>query len=369
MAPPHTAIRTGVQARETTETTGTGTLTLAGAVSGFQTLLAATAASAVVRYNVRLRNGTEWEWGVGTLNAGGTTLARTTVLRSSNANAAVNFSGGTKDVWIGIGPDAQCHVSASAPAVTDDNDTQQGFLPGSLWLNTTTDVLYVLVDDTNGAAIWVPLNKHAGNNAACSELTIASGAVTLTDTIHRIDTESNAASDELDTLTLSTARDGSVIFLKAENTARTVWLTNAGNVVTPNAKRIELSTKQYAQLVYNSTDSKWIVVGWPQGTQGFFSNTDGATVTFDIAKSRKHTVTMGGNRTLAVTNDWDGAVFMIETESDGTGRTPTFFSGITWASGSAPTPTAAANKSDLFIFTRRSSGVYLGAVLAQNYTN
>jgi hypothetical protein len=139
--------------------------------------------------------------------------------------------------------------------------------------------------------------------------------------------------------------------------------------VTPNAKRIELSTKQYAQLVYNSTDSKWIVVGWPQGTQGFFSNTDGATVTFDIAKSRKHTVTMGGNRTLAVTNDWDGAVFMIETESDGTGRTPTVFSGITWASGSAPTPTAAANKSDLFIFTRRSSGVYLGAVLAQNYTN
>lgn len=369
MAPPHTAIRTGAQARETTETTGTGTFTLAGAVSGFQTLLAATAASAVVKYYARLRNGTEWEWGVGTLNAGGTTLARTTVLRSSNSGSAVNFSGGTKDIWIGPGPDQMCHVSASSPAVTDDNDGANGtFLPGSFWFNTTTDVLYFLADDSNGAAIWVPINKHAGNNAACSEKTIASGAITITDAIHRVDTESDAATDDLDTITLSTAADGSVVHLKAENSARRVIVTNAGNIVTPNARYLELSTKQYLRLVYNATDSKWIAAGG-QGYQGFFVNTDGATVTFDIAKSRKHMVTLGGNRTLAISNDWDGAVFVIELESDGTGRTATWFSGITWAAGSAPTQTATANKSDCFIFLRRASGIYLGAVLAQNYSN
>lgn len=368
MAPPHAAIRTGAQARETSTTTGTGTLTLDGAVNGFQTLIAATAASAVVPYFIRLQSGTEWEWGIGTLNAGGTTLARTTVLRSSNSNNAVNFSGGTKDVWLGPHPGAICHVAAAAPAVTDDNDGSNGcFLPGSFWLNTATDTLYVLTDDTNGAAIWVPLNKSAGNNGATTELTIATGAITLTDVMHRVDTEADAADDVLETLTLSSAVNGSVVFLRAENAARRVMISLGGNIVA-DLEYLELSATAYTQFVYDSNLSKWVVV-FHKRIPDFFSNTDGATVTFNIAAEKKHTVTLGGNRTLALLGDKDGDIFVIELESDGTGRTATWFSGITWAEGSAPTQTATANKSDCFVFLRRSSGKYFGAVLAQNYDN
>jgi hypothetical protein len=81
--------------RETSTTTGTGTLTLAGAVSGFQTFSSAIGNTNTTYYTIV--GGTEWETGIGTVAAG--TLARTTVLESSNAGSAVNFSAGTKDVF------------------------------------------------------------------------------------------------------------------------------------------------------------------------------------------------------------------------------------------------------------------------------
>ena len=81
--------------RETSTTTGTGTLTLAGAVSGFQTFSTAIGNTNTCYYTVV--NGSEWEVGLGTVAAG--TLARTTILKSSNAGSAVDFSAGTKDVF------------------------------------------------------------------------------------------------------------------------------------------------------------------------------------------------------------------------------------------------------------------------------
>jgi hypothetical protein len=58
---------------------------------------------------------------------------------------------------------------------------------------------------------------------------------------------------------------------------------------------------------------------------------------------------------------------MINIKQDATGsRTVTWFSGITWAGGSAPTLTTTANKTDSFGFQQISSGAYLGFVIAQN---
>jgi len=81
--------------RETSTTTGTGTLTLAGAVSGFQTFSTAIGNTNTCYYTIV--NGSQWEVGLGTVAAG--TLARTTVLKSSNAGSAVDFSAGSKDVF------------------------------------------------------------------------------------------------------------------------------------------------------------------------------------------------------------------------------------------------------------------------------
>jgi hypothetical protein len=83
---------------ETSTTTGTGTFTLAGAVTGFQTF-AAIGDGNTTYYTIVLQGGSEWEVGLGTYTSSGTTLSRDTVLSSSNSNNAVNFSAGTKNVF------------------------------------------------------------------------------------------------------------------------------------------------------------------------------------------------------------------------------------------------------------------------------
>ena len=82
--------------QETTTTGGTGTLTLAGAVIGYRSFNSAFTIGDITYYTIDNGAG-EWEIGVGTVGSG--TLSRTTVLESSNANALVNFSAGTKRVF------------------------------------------------------------------------------------------------------------------------------------------------------------------------------------------------------------------------------------------------------------------------------
>jgi len=85
--------------QETTTTTGTGTITLAGAVSGFQSFSVIGNANTTY-YTIVHESLPEWEVGIGTYTASGTTLSRDTILESSNSGSAVNFSAGTKDVFV-----------------------------------------------------------------------------------------------------------------------------------------------------------------------------------------------------------------------------------------------------------------------------
>jgi hypothetical protein len=88
--------------RETTTTTGTGTITLAGAVTNFETFTANLSNSDTTYYSIVDNTNGAFEVGLGTFTASGTTLARTTIIASSNSNSAVNFGSGTKDVFITI---------------------------------------------------------------------------------------------------------------------------------------------------------------------------------------------------------------------------------------------------------------------------
>ena len=83
--------------KETSTTVGTGTYTLAGAATGFQSF------SVIGNGNTTYytaTDGTNWEVGIGTYTSSGTTLARTTILASSNAGSAVNWGAGTRDVFV-----------------------------------------------------------------------------------------------------------------------------------------------------------------------------------------------------------------------------------------------------------------------------
>jgi hypothetical protein len=85
--------------KETSTTTGTGNFTLSGAVTQFSTFTSRFATDTQFAYAIVGQTGSEWEVGVGHLS-GASTLVRDRVTQSSNADAAVNFSAGTKDVFV-----------------------------------------------------------------------------------------------------------------------------------------------------------------------------------------------------------------------------------------------------------------------------
>jgi len=87
--------------KETSTTTGTGTLNLDGASTGFQTFVAGIGTTKECYYVIAHQTLTEWEVGIGTVtDAAPDTLSRDTILRSSNSDAAVSLSVGTKDVFV-----------------------------------------------------------------------------------------------------------------------------------------------------------------------------------------------------------------------------------------------------------------------------
>ena len=87
--------------RETTTTTGTGTINLLGAVTNFETFAANLSNSDTTYYAIVDNTNNDFEVGVGTFTASGTTLARS-VIASSNSNNLVDFGVGTKDVFITV---------------------------------------------------------------------------------------------------------------------------------------------------------------------------------------------------------------------------------------------------------------------------
>lgn len=97
--------------QETTSAPGTGTATLLGAVTGYQTFSASIGNSNTTYYCIADQGGANWEVGIGTVGAG--TLARTTVLSSSNAGSLVNFSSGVQTAFCTYPSEVSVYASNS----------------------------------------------------------------------------------------------------------------------------------------------------------------------------------------------------------------------------------------------------------------
>lgn len=117
--------------KETSVTTGTGTLNLAGAVQDFEGFVAGIGNSNTTYYSIVNTGTGEFEVGLGTVtDASPDTLSRDTIISSSNSDSAVNFSAGTKDVF--------CTLPASKAVVEDANNDVT--LPADLTVGANLDV-------------------------------------------------------------------------------------------------------------------------------------------------------------------------------------------------------------------------------------
>ena len=131
--------------KETTTTTGTGTYTLAGAVTGFESF--ATIGNTNTTYYC-CTDGTDFEVGVGTYTSSGTTLARTTILQSSNSDSAVNWSAGTRSIFCTQPAEKAFFLDADGVGRTETLELAGGITydpPGSSGTDTATDVAIALL--------------------------------------------------------------------------------------------------------------------------------------------------------------------------------------------------------------------------------
>lgn len=153
-------------------------------------------------------------------------------------------------------------------------------------------------------------------------------------------------------------------FAKTASAVNEVTITNTATGTSPLISATGGDTNLDLRLSGKGSGKIYHSTGAYQSIQ---STGDGATVTFDMSASNINSVTLGGNRTLALSNVSVGQCFMLRLTQDGTGsRTVTWFTTIKWAGGVAPTLTTTASKADLFGFLCTSSGNYDGFVIGQN---
>ena len=172
--------------KETTTTTGTGALTLGGAVTGFETFGTGVGNSNTTYYAVTLGGSAEFEVGLGTLNGDSTTITRTTVISSSNSDSAVNFSAGTKTIFCTIPASKSVFLDASGNLATTTVGTNSKiqFRDTGLFINSSTDGQLDLVADTEIqiAATTIDINGNVLLSADLSvgdDLTIEGGLIDL----------------------------------------------------------------------------------------------------------------------------------------------------------------------------------------------
>ena len=103
--------------KETSTTTGTGAIALGGAATGFETFAAGIGNSNTTYYAIWNQGTTQWEVGLGTLDGTSANLTRTTPISSSNSDAAVNFTSGTKDVFCTLPASKSVYLDADGNPV------------------------------------------------------------------------------------------------------------------------------------------------------------------------------------------------------------------------------------------------------------
>ena len=375
--------------KETTTTTGTGTYTLAGAVTGFETFTANLDNGDTTYYCCT--DNTDFEIGIGTFTSSGTTLARTTILASSNSNSAVNWSSGTRTIFMTYPADKAVFEDASGH-VSIPHDL---FIAGGL-IDLKNDggavsQIKFYCESSNAHAqtlIGAPHSESASNtltlpsSGGSSKLLSATSTATVTNksidsdnnTITNIvnaDIKSSAAIADTKLDTISTAGKVAISALDIDGgTDIGAALADADEIIVDDGgggtnRRSDMSrVKTYIADVTLTTAAQTNITSLGTLTALTVDDVaiDGKVITMTGSTSDTATITVGTNGTLdIVTTDDNAAAANIQITADGTAE----LAGTTVTLDSSGGITLDADGGTI---TFADGGASLGTITSSGYT-
>lgn len=313
--------------KETTTTAGTGTITLAGAVSGYQSF------SVIGNGNTTyyaIVGPTEWEVGLGTYTSSGTTLSRDTVLESSNGGSLVPFSAGSKDVFVTYPAERSLYVDGSSivPATTATLPIASGGTGA-----TTLAGANIAVTDTantfSAAQTFRAANAIRSEAAATQDAVVIAGRAGGTSSYEVTITPTTLTADRI--LTLPDVTDTVAV----------------------------LGTAQTFTAVQTLTDPAII------GTilEDVYTISDGAAFEVDPGNGSIQLITLGASRTPKATNFAEGESITLMVD-DGTAYTITWTdatwggSGVVWETDGGVAPTLSTTGYTAIVLWKVGTQVY-----------
>jgi hypothetical protein len=298
--------------KETTSTTGTGAISLGGAVANFQAFSAVLSDADTTYYAIIDVTNSDYEIGLGTYSSGGNTLARTTILESSNGGSAVSFGAGTKNVFIAYPAEKSVYLDDSNQLVINSTAV------------TSTPAELNLVDGSSAGTIVNSKAVVYGASGEVNATTLQIGGTSIT-----------ATAAELNYLDITT-----------------LGLTEASKAVTADANGVVTFdngiSEEYTAVTSSSNST---TCNLQDGTNFSHTLTENTTFTFSNPAS--------SGKVSAFT-------LKIVQDASASGFTVTWPASVDWPSATAPTLTATASAVDYFVFITHDGGTtYYGFTAGQ----
>jgi len=369
--------------KETTTTTGTGNVALGGAVSNFVTFSSVLSDSDTTYYAIVDSNNSDFEVGLGTYVSSGNTIARTTVLASSNSGSAVSLSAGSKVIFCAfpadkaVVEDANGVVSienlqfdTNAIKSTNTNGNIQLFPAGTgfteLYGNTNAGAIrFNCESNSHGVTLKGP--PHSASATYSLELpngdgsdgqllkTDGSGKLAFTSSLPGI----TATASEINILDGVTA------------TASEINILDGVTATTTEINYLDITTLGLTQASKAVTADANGVVSFDNGTieevTTVTSSSNAATINLRDGNLFEHDLTE--NVTYTFSNPaaaGRASSFVLKVIQDSSARTITWPGSVDWPAATAPTLTATNNGVDVFVFFTIDGGTtYYGFVAGQ----
>ena len=378
--------------KEQTTTTGTGTITLGGTVSGFESF-AAVGDGNTTYYAIVNPSADEWEVGLGTYTAAGTLLSRDTILESSNSDAAVNFSAGTKDVFVTYPSDKAVYADA-AGEVSVTRATSATFAASATFATSATNATTAVSATNATSATFATSATRATSATFATSATEAATAIFATSATNATTAVSATNATSATFATSATRATSATFATSATEAATAIFATSATNATTA-VSATNATSATFATSATNATNAVNLAGGTVSATAGTFSTslkvggtspdkqfeitqsaraaittlTDAASISIDFDTAQNFSVTLAGNRTLESPSNIDpgqtGSIFVIQDTTGG--RTLSFGSVWKFAGGTAPTLSTGTSATDRIDYVVQTS-VAIHAVASLNVT-